>query len=262
MPTAGFMRAFLLLAFALPLIFSPAASIARERVLVFAAASTVDALEASIALYRKSVADDIRVSFAATSALARQIEHGAPADLFVAANAAWMDRLETKGLIETRSRQALFANRLVLIAPRGSHLTVQLAKNLDLGALIGPGNRLAVADPDHVPAGIYAKAALEKLGMWPAVANRLARTRDVRAALTLVARGEAAAGIVYGTDAMANRAVRVVDLFPESSHAPITYPLAIVAGRDRPPVRALHRFLLSPEATAIHAKYGFLAARR
>lgn len=261
MPTAGFMRAVLLLAIALPLMISPAA-MARERVLVFAAASTVDALGASIAQYRKTVHDDIRISFAATSALARQIENGAPADLFLSANVAWMDQLEKRGLIEKQSRRDLFANRLVLIAPRNSALSVQLAKNLDLGSRLGPGNRLAVADPDFVPAGIYAKAALEKLGIWPSVADRLARARDVRAALALVARGEAAAGIVYGTDAMASHAVRVLDLFPVSSHPPIVYPLAIIAGRDRPPVQALYRFLLSPEAAEIHAKYGFLAARK
>lgn len=254
------MRAFLLLAFALPLIFSSATGVARERVLVFAAASTVDALGASIAQYRKTTSDDVRISFAATSALARQIEHGAPADLFLAANPGWMDRLGARGLIAPDSRRALFGNRLVLIAPRESPLSVHLAPKLDLAARIGPGNRIAIADPDHVPAGIYAKAALEKLDMWPAVAGRLARTRDVRAALALVARGEAAAGIVYGTDAMANRAVRVLDLFPESSHPTITYPLAIVAGRDRPPVRALYHFLLSAEARAIHASFGFLGA--
>ncbi len=255
------MRPFFLLALVLPMVSPPATGLAGERVLVFAAASTVEALDASIARYRKTAADDIRISFAATSALARQIEHGAPAALFLAANVAWMDRLEGKGLIVKDSRKTLFGNRLVLIAPRDSKLSIQLAPKLDLGARIGTGNRLAVADPDHVPAGIYARAALEALGMWRAVSARLARTRDVRAALALVARGEAAAGIVYGTDALASRKVRVLDLFPRASHPPIRYPLAIVAGQDRPAVRALWRFLLSPEAATIHARHGFTAGR-
>jgi len=253
------MRALPFLALAL-LLAGPPAPARAERVLVFAAASTVEALGASVAKYRETSTDDIRLSFAATSALARQIEHGAPAALFLAANVAWMDWLQSRNLIVTDSRHTLFGNRLVLIAPRDSALQIQLAPKLDLGAALGRGNRLAVADPDHVPAGIYAKAALETLGLWRSVARRLARARDVRAALTLVARGEAAAGIVYGTDALASRAVRVLDLFPPASHPPIVYPLAVVAGRDRPAVRALYGFLLSPEAAAIHARFGFTVA--
>lgn len=255
------MRAFLLLALILPIILPPATGKAAERVLVFAPASTVEALTASIARYRKTATDDIRVSFAATSALARQIEHGAPASLFLAANVAWMDRLEAKALIVKDSRRSLFGNRLALIAPRASQLRIRLVPGLDLGALIGTGNRLAIADPDHVPAGIYARAALKTLGMWDLVSGRLARTQDVRGALALVARGEAAAGIVYRTDAAASRKVRVLDLFPRASHPPIRYPLAIVAGRDSAPVRALLTFLLSGEAAAIHAAHGFTVAR-
>ncbi|MEE8333235.1 MAG: molybdate ABC transporter substrate-binding protein [Alphaproteobacteria bacterium] len=255
------MRAFTLLALALTLSCPPTTAGAAERILVFAAASTVEALGASVALYRKTADDDIRLSFAATSALARQIEHGAPADLFLAANTAWMDRLETRKLIVPGSRTPLFGNRLVLIAPRASGLTARLDRKFDLTTLLGPGDRLSIADPDHVPAGAYAKAALEKLGMWQRVSSRLARTPNVRAALALVARGEAVVGIVYGTDAMASRAVRVLDLFPTTSHAPIRYPLAIVAGRDRPGVRALYRFLLSPEAASSHAGFGFMVAQ-
>ncbi len=255
------MRAFLLLTLALTLTWPPATGQAAERVLVFAAASTVEALGASIALYRKTADDDIRLSFAASSTLSRQIGHGAPADLFLAANVAWMDWLEARKLIVADSRAPLFGNRLVLIAPRASALSVRLGPNFDLGALLGPGDRLSIADPDHVPAGIYARAALQKLGMWRAVSTRLARAPNVRAALALVARGEAAAGIVYGTDAMAHRAVRVLDLFPAASHPPIRYPLAIIAGRDRPGVRALYRFLLSSEAANIHAGFGFMAGK-
>lgn len=255
------MRAFLLLTLALTLTWPPKGGRAAERVLVFAAVSTVEALGASIALYRKTSADDIRLSFAASSTLSRQIGQGAPADLFLAANVAWMDWLEGRKLIVADSRASLFGNRLVLIAPRASTLSVRLGPKFELDALLGPDDRLSIADPDHVPAGIYAKAALQKLGMWQGLSARLARAPNVRAALVLVARGEAVAGIVYGTDAMAHRAVRVLDLFPAASHPPIRYPLAIIAGRDRPPVRALYRFLLSPEAAEIHAGFGFMVAR-
>lgn len=255
------MRIFTLLALALTLNFPSATVRAAERVLVFAAASTVEALGASVALYRKTADVDIRLSFAASSALARQIEHGAPADLFLAANVAWMDRLETRKLIVPGSRTPLFGNLLALIAPRASGLNARLDRNFDLSTLLGPGDRLSIADPDHVPAGMYAKAALEKLGMWQSISNRLARAPNVRAALALVARGEAVVGIVYGTDALAYPAVRVLDLFPVTSHPPIRYPLAIIAGRDRPGVRALYDFLLSPEAAKIHAGFGFMAAR-
>lgn len=188
------------------------------------------------------------LSFAGTSALARQIEQGAPADLFVSADEEWMDTLERQGLLRPGTRGDLLGNRLVLIAPKGS-----AARGL---ADLGDG-RLALADTEAVPAGKYAKAALEHLGEWPGVADRIAPAENVRAALALVERGEAPLGIVYATDAMASAKVRVVRVFPADSHPPIRYPVAILATASDPDAAALRAFLASPEAQRIFARHGF-----
>ncbi|HWK42043.1 MAG TPA: molybdate ABC transporter substrate-binding protein [Croceibacterium sp.] len=188
------------------------------------------------------------LSFAGSSALARQVEQGAPADLFVSADEEWMDVLDRQGLVRPGTRADLLSNRIVLIAPADG-----TAKSL---ADLGDG-RLALADPDAVPAGKYAKAALEHLGQWAAVSGRIAPAENVRAALALVERGEAPLGIVYATDARASGKVRLVETLPEDSHPPIRYPVAILSASTHPDAAALRAFLASPEAMRIFASHGF-----
>lgn len=188
------------------------------------------------------------LSFAASSALARQIEHGAPADIFVSADEAWMDELEAKGLLRPGSRADLASNRLVAIAPKGTR-PIGLAE-------LGRG-RLALADPKAVPAGRYAKAALEALGSWDGLAENVVPAENVRAALALVERGEAALGIVYATDALASDKVEVVEHLPADSHPPIRYPVAILAASTHPDAAGFRAFLASDEARAILERRGF-----
>ena len=219
---------------------------------LFAAASLTSAL--TEILPRRSF-PRARISFAGSSALARQIDAGAPADLFVSASPRWMDYLQERGRIEAGTRFDLLANRLVVIAPAASGLEVRPRPGFDLaGAFRG---RLAVGDPDHVPAGIYARQALQALGWWPALEPRLAPAPDVRAALLYVERGECEAGVVYATDAAISRRVRVAAELADSLHAPIRYPAAVVAGRDSPAVRRLVRRLRSREAAEVFRAHGF-----
>ncbi len=225
-------------------------------VLVFAAASLKDALDAQAQQFQSSTGNKVVASYAASSALAKQIENGAPADLFVSADQEWMDYLAARKLIDARSRVSLLSNRLVLIAPAGSGVKIGIAPNFPLAAALGNG-RLAMADPDHVPAGRYAKSALESLGVWSGVAGRTARTENVRAALALVSRAEAPLGIVYLTDALADKNVRIVSEFPASSHPPIVYPAALTATGKSAAARALLEYLKSPAARAVWDKYGF-----
>ena len=194
---------------------------------------------------------------AASSTLARQIERGAPADIYLSANVAWMDYLAAHGLIELASLRNLLGNRLVLIAHRDSDLELSIQPGMDLAALLGR-DRLAIGDPDHVPAGIYAREALEALGIWTETRPRLAPSADVRGALVLVARGETPLGIVYASDAGLSAGVRTVAVFPERLHAPIVYPVALVAGRDSALARRFLRYLHSAAAKAIFARHGFL----
>ncbi len=226
------------------------------RVMVFAAASTTAALTEIAALFTAKGKGRAVTSFASSSMLAKQIANGAPADIYLSANPGWMDYLARENAIETATRLDLLANRLVLVAPAGSALSVRIAPAFPLAEKLGEG-RLAIGDPDHVPAGIYGRAALKRLGVWPALAGRVARTQDVRGALALVERGEAAAAVVYATDVAITKRVRVVATFPADSHPPITYPVAIVAGRDRPDVRRFYDFLASPEAARVFTKHGF-----
>ena len=223
---------------------------------VLAAASLQESLEAAAKAWAAKGHPKPVLSFAATSALARQVEAGAPADLFISADEEWMDTLAGKNLIQAESRATMVANRLVLIAPASSNADLALRVNAPIGRLLGSG-RLALADPEGVPAGRYAKQALTKLGMWKQVANRIAAGDNVRAALSLVARGEAPLGIVYATDAKAEPKVRVVATFPAASHPPIVYPLAILDSSTNPDAKALHAFLLSPEAESIFRNFGF-----
>jgi molybdate transport system substrate-binding protein len=229
-------------------------------VTIFAAASTTDAVNEIAEAYAAQTGGSIRPVVASASTLARQIAEGAPADIFLSANVAWMDHLDQGGLLAPGTRLPLLSNRLVLIAPADSPLQLRLSPDLALRDLLGD-SRLAVGDPAHVPAGIYAKQALQALGLWDQVADRLAQASNVRAALALVDRGEVAAGIVYETDAAISPRVRIVDAFPDAVTPPITYPLAIVAGRDTPAVRAAYDFLKSETATAIFARHGFTSAR-
>lgn len=242
-----------LLAAALALILSALPAGAAE-VLVFAAASTATALDEAGALFAARGGDRVKAAYAASSTLAKQIELGAPAQIYLSADQRWMDYLAARKLLVADSRRDLLGNRLVVVTP-ADRPSVPL--KLDgLAATLG-GGRLALGDPDHVPAGLYARQALEKLGQWAAVEPRLARAESVRAALALVEHGEAPLGIVYATDAAESRKVRVAAEIPESLHEPILYPVALVAGGDTPAARAFLGFLQSPEARAVFARHGF-----
>ncbi len=234
----------------------PLAARAQE-VTAFAAASLTDALKDVSAQWARAGHPPLRLSFGASSAMARQIEQGAPANLFASADERWMDYLAQRKLIVGETRKDLLGNDLVLVVPAGQPRHVAIGPGLELGALLGPDGRLATGDPAHVPVGIYAEQALRKLGLWDGVAPRLARTDDVRAALLLVERGEAPAGIVYATDAAASKAVMVAGVFPETSHDPISYPFAVTAAGDTPEARALLSFLAGPEARAVFVAHGF-----
>lgn len=228
-----------------------------DPVTVFAAASTTDAMREVGRAYRDGGGSPTRFSFAASSTLARQIEAGAPAEIVLLANREWMDYLAARKLVLRGTRQTPIGNRLVLVAPQGVDGPVPVDSPDRILARLGDGGRLAVGDPEHVPAGIYAAQAMRHLGLWDALAPRLARTDNVRAALALVERGEAPLGIVYATDAALVRSVEVVARFPAESHAPIIYPMAIVMGGDRPAVRDFHAFLTGAEALAIFERHGF-----
>lgn len=224
---------------------------------VFAAASLKESLDAQIKIFTASNKDiHVRVSYAGSNALARQIGSGAPANLFISADEAWMDYLSQNKLIVTASRRELVKNDLVLVAPSASAKPVTIANGFALASALA-GGRLAVANPDAVPAGKYARAALTKLGVWASVEGHLARTDSVRAALAFVARAEAPLGIVYRTDAMAEPRVSIVGTFPSESHPAIVYPAAIVTGQDTAAARALLAALLSTDAKRVWLKFGF-----
>lgn len=243
-------------------LLTPAAVAQTPPLTVFAAASLRNALEEVDAAYARSGAPAPTVSYAASSTLARQIEQGASADVFLSADNDWMTYVAERRLIRADTRRDLLTNRLALIAPKGSTARLTPKRGFPLAAALGPG-RLAMAAPD-VPAGRYGKAALTSLGVWDSVASKAAYGENVRAALTFVARGEAPLGVVYDTDAMVEPNVRIVALFPESSHPRIVYPAAVTAGSKNPSAAAYVRFLAGPAASAIFRKYGFktLAAAR
>lgn len=224
---------------------------------VFAAASLKESLDEITARFTQETGKCVTVSYAGTAVLARQIEQAAPADIFFSANRDWMDHLDAQGLIDRPSRLSLLGNALVLIAPHDSTATVRIAPGMSLALLLGSGGRLAMADADAVPAGIYAKAALVDLGLWESVADRVVESDNVRSALAFVARGEAPLGIVYATDAIAEPRVRVLDRFPADSHPPIRYPVALTAESDNADAALLLRFLQSETARGIFAGYGF-----
>ncbi len=246
----------------LPAVFLTAAVRAQDspanKVLVFAASSLTDALGAVVRQYEKGSDDDIVLSFTSSSTLARQIESGAPADIYASADSLWMDYLEKRELIRADTRADLVSNRLVLIAPADSALApVDMATHLPIAAMLGKGP-LAMGDPAHVPAGIYGKQALTFLKVWSRVKAKVARAPDVRAALALVASGEAPLGVVYLTDARAENNVKIIGTFPKTSHAPIQYPLAITTASDNPGARPFYAFMLSREASDIFRRYSFI----
>lgn len=228
-----------------------------KALVVLAAASLQDALTEAADRWVAEGHERPVLSFAASSALARQVEGGAPADLFVSADEEWMDALAAKDLIDPASRKSFLGNRLVLIAPAGTKTVLDVRPGMAIGAALGD-NRLSLADPAAVPAGRYAKAALTTLGVWPEVADRIAIAENVRAALVLVERGEAPLGIVYETDAHASKKVRILGAFPAASHPAITYPIARLRTSTAPDAEAFRAFLVGP-AQPIFRKHGFTA---
>ena len=233
---------------------------APRKVTIFAAASTANVMNAVAAAFQAQSGIQVRPVFASSSTLARQITQGAPADLFISASVDWMDFVAAKGFLASGSRVDLLANRLVLIAPAGQAFEIGVVAGFAIERGLGDG-RLALGDPGHVPAGIYAKRALEHLGVWAGVEDRLAYAADVRGALALVERGEAAAGIVYATDAAITRKVMVAGRFPPESHPPILYPLAMMAERRSAAAEDFHAFLQGAEAREIFRAHGFALPR-
>jgi molybdate transport system substrate-binding protein len=228
-----------------------------EDTTVFAAASLKNALDDVAAAYEAETGKSVRISYAGSNALARQIEEGAPADIFFSADLAWMDYVEERNLIRTDTRQTLLGNEIVLVVPSDSTATIELAPDADLAALLGTDGRLAMANVDSVPAGKYGKAALEYLKIWPGVADRVVQAENVRAALTFVATGEAPLGIVYRTDANSEPKVRTIASFPADSHPPIVYPVAMTASSTNPDARAFFDYLRSDKARPAYEKQGF-----
>lgn len=238
------------------LLATPAAARSKPP-LVFAAASLQESLTAAAQAWAARGHPRPILSFAGSSALARQIEAGAPADLFISADEEWMDVLERKSQLRAGTRLPLLGNRLVLVAPRSSRVALPIRPGFPLARSLR-GGRLAMADPRAVPAGRYARAALVSLGAWNSVRNRLAPAESVRAALAFVERGEAPLGIVYRTDALASRKVRVVGSFPPASHPPISYPIAALRTSANPEAEQFRRFLASPAGKAIFRRFSFL----
>ena len=228
---------------------------ASSAVTVFAAASLTNALEEAGRAYEAAHTDRIVFSFAASSMLAKQIEYSAGADMYFSADSEWMDYLDKRGLLAPGTRHNLLGNRLVLIEPANFNAPITVAKNFPLAKALGDG-RLALADPDSVPAGKYARVALISLGVWDSVAGHLAPAENVRMALAYVARGEAPFGIVYQTDVRIEPRVRVVDIFPEASHPPIVYPVALTKDAKLE-AKPFLEYLSNSEARAIFEKYGF-----
>lgn len=249
-------RLLALLSLLLAPFLAPPASAREGGPMVLAAASLQESLTAVANAWTAKGHDRPILSFAASSALARQIEAGAPADLFLSADEPWMDAVAAKGLVRRGTRATFLTNGLVLVAPAGQKGSLPIRRGFPLARALGSG-RLAMADPDGVPAGKYGKAALSALGVWPTVAGRVAAAENVRAALALVERRQAPYGIVYATDARASPGVRIVGIFPASSHPPITYPLALLTRSRHREAEEFRRFLLSPPAKAIFRRYGF-----
>ena len=237
-----------------------AASARAEPLTVFAAASLTDGMQDAARLWVAQGHAAPRFSFAASSTLARQIEQGAPANLFASADLAWMAYATQRHLMADGSVRTLLGNALVLVEPKDRLRPVSIGPGFDLAAILGANGRLAVGDPSNVPAGIYAQQALTRLGIWPATQPHLAPSDSVRSALLLVERGEVPAGIVYATDAAVAPGVAVAGVFPESSHDPIVYPFGVVRAGDTAEARAFLAFLAAPEGLAVFMRRGFVPA--
>ncbi len=255
-------RAFANAAFAAGFAMAPLQAMAQESrpLIVFAAASLQSALNAIGQSWSRETGKRAVFSFAGSPTLARQLDQAAPADIFIAADQEWMDWAQARNLIRRESRTTLLGNRLVLIAAKDDAAPLKIGRGFPLAAAIGP-SRLATGNPQSVPVGRYAKSALEYLGIWAEVEPRIAGTENVRAALALVARGEARFGIVYRTDAVSEPLVRVVDVFPAESHPPIAYPAAVTAISAHPDAAAFLAYLHSPEAVRIFETGGFAIMR-
>ena len=232
---------------------------AAAHVTVFGAASLKGALDEQAKQFEAGTGDKVVVSYGASNALARQIEAAAPADVFISADLDWMDYVGQRNLLAPDTRFNLLRNTLVLIAPASSKATLRIGPSFALAAALGT-DKLAMANPDSVPAGRYGRSALEKLGVWASVERQVARAENVRAALALVSRGEAPFGIVYSTDALSDKGVRIVDTFPPDSYPPIVYPAAVLASSRSVAARPLLDYLRSAPARPVWEKYGFTVA--
>jgi molybdate transport system substrate-binding protein len=233
-----------------------ASSVAAADATIFAAASLKEALDEQSRQFEASSGKKVVISYGASNALAKQIEAGAPADLFISADLDWMDYVDRRRLLVPATRVNLLRNTLVLIAPASSKASLTIGPNFGLAAALGQ-DKLAMANPDSVPAGKYGKSALEKLGVWSAVEKQVARAENARAALALVSRGEAPFGIAYSTDALSDKGVRIVGTFPPDSYPPIVYPAALLATSKSPAAKPLLDHLRSPAARATWEKFGF-----
>lgn len=238
-------------------LFALASSAAAQDLVVFAAASLQNAFQEVGQAYQQKTGRRVKFSFAASSALARQIEQGAPASIFASADEKWMDFLQERKLIVNETRRSLLGNRLVLVVPAASTIKVDLKANFDFKKLLGADGRWVTGDPSNVPVGRYAQEALTKLGVWDFAQTRLVRAENVRVALAFVERGEVAAGVVYETDAAISQKVRVAGVFPADSYTPVTYPVALVAKNDSPAACEFLQFLDGPEAREVYKKFGF-----
>ena len=236
----------------------PAADTPKQELLVFAAASLTNVLDEIGTTYAQQTGQPVKFSYAASSALARQLEAGARADVFFSADLEWMDYVQARTLIDRSTRRNVLGNRLVLVAPADSRVELKIAPGFALAPTLGKG-RLATGDPDTVPVGKYARSALTSLGVWNDVADKLVRADNVRSALAFIARGETPLGVVYETDANVEKRVRIVDFFPADSHPPIVYPVAVTA-QARPAARQFVEFLQSAAAREAFKKYGFQEA--
>lgn len=232
-----------------------AADAPNRELLVFAAASLTNVLDEVGTAYTQQTQQKVKFSYAASSALARQLEAGARADVFFSADLEWMDYVQARNLVDRATRRNVLGNRLVLVAPADSKIELKIAPGFALAAALGTG-RLATGDPESVPVGKYARSALTSLGVWNDVADKLVRADNVRSALAFIARGETPLGIVYETDARVEKRVRVVDFFPADSHPPIVYPVAVTA-QATPGARQFVEFLQSAAAQSAFEKYGF-----
>jgi molybdate transport system substrate-binding protein len=245
--------------FALALLLLLPCAARAETLTVFAAASMTNAMQDIGTLWQAAGHGKVTFSFASSSVLALQIEHGAPANLFISADEKWMNELASKQAIVPESRDDLVGNSLVLVEPQKTLKPIDLKPGAPLAAVLGASGRLAVGDPAHVPAGIYAQQALAKLGLWPDLQSRLAPADSVRSALRLVETGEAPAGIVYSTDARIVPSLGIAGVFPADSHDPIRYPVAVTANGDTKEARDFLAFLHSGQCRDVFEHYGFVS---